>query len=61
MASKQDLSDEYVAEALKQDARDSSIKYSTLGLEALLPKRCVVLWRKTTSLLSLSKANYSCP
>ncbi len=33
------MSDEFVASVLKNDARDSSIRYSALGLQALLPKR----------------------
>ena len=38
-----DLSEEVLTELLKKDARESSIKYSALGLEALLPKRHVDL------------------
>lgn len=33
------MSEEYVADVLKKDAKDSSIKYSVMGLEAFLPKR----------------------
>ncbi|MCJ1366077.1 hypothetical protein MMC16_005202 [Acarospora aff. strigata] len=33
------MSDEYVAGLLKKDAKDSTIKYSALGLQALLPRR----------------------
>lgn len=40
MASSTDLNDDdYVASLLAKDARDSSLRYSTLGLQALLPKR----------------------
>ena len=39
MSLKESLSDDYVAGILKKDARDSSIKYSAFGLEAMLPKR----------------------
>ena len=33
------MSEEYVADLLKKDAKDSSVKYSAMGLEAFLPKR----------------------
>jgi hypothetical protein len=40
MTSSKELdSDEYIANLLAKDARDSSIKYSSMGLSALLPKR----------------------
>ena len=39
MSRKNDLSDEYVAEALKKDARASATQYSTMGIDAMLPKR----------------------
>lgn len=40
MTSKEDIhSDEYIAKLLAEDARKSSIKYSSEGLSALLPKR----------------------
>lgn len=40
MSSTNDIqSDEYVAKLLAEDARNSSIKYSSMGLSALLPKR----------------------
>jgi hypothetical protein len=32
-----DFSDDYVAEMLAKDAKDSSIKYSALGVSAFLP------------------------
>ncbi|KAI9733345.1 MAG: hypothetical protein M1834_003429 [Cirrosporium novae-zelandiae] len=35
------LDDDIVADMLKKDARDSSIRYSSLGLQAYLPKRPV--------------------
>lgn len=36
-----DLSDDdYVARLLAREARDSSLKYSSQGLEAYMPKRC---------------------
>jgi hypothetical protein len=40
---KEDFSDDYIAGLLAKDARDSSIKYSSLGLEAFLPNRFVPL------------------
>jgi hypothetical protein len=40
MASVNDIdSDDYVAKLLAEDAKNSSIKYSSMGLSALLPKR----------------------
>ena len=33
------MSDEFVAGLLKKDAQDSTMKYSALGLQALLPRR----------------------
>jgi hypothetical protein len=33
--------DDYVAQILANDARDSSLKYSTLGMEAYLPQRYI--------------------
>lgn len=36
------MSDEYVASLLKRNAKDSTIKYSALGLQDLLPKRYVL-------------------
>jgi hypothetical protein len=33
------LTDEYVAELLAADAKQSSIKYSAMGLEAFAPSR----------------------
>jgi hypothetical protein len=33
--------DEYVARLLAEDARKSSIRYASMGMSALLPKRCV--------------------
>lgn len=35
------MSDEYVAGLLKKDAKDSTTKYSALGLQVLLPRRYV--------------------
>ena len=34
------MSEDYVADLLKKDARESTTKYSAVGLDALLPKRC---------------------
>ena len=34
-----DDDDAALAELLKKDARESSIKYSAMGLEAFMPKR----------------------
>jgi len=39
MPSNDTLSDDYVASLLAKDAKDRTIKYSSLGLGALLPKR----------------------
>ena len=39
MPSKDELSEEALTEILKKEAKESSIKYSALGLEAFLPKR----------------------
>lgn len=40
MASKSSLEDDnYIAALLAKDARDSSIKYSAMGLQAFMPKR----------------------
>jgi len=33
------MSDDYVASLMSKDAKESTIKYSALGLQALLPKR----------------------
>ena len=38
-----DLSDDYVAEMLKSDAKTSSNRYLSMGLQAFLPRRCVSL------------------
>lgn len=32
-------SDDYVAQLLAKDARDSSLKYSALGMQAYMPRR----------------------
>lgn len=34
-----ELSDNYVAELLKKDAKASSARYASVGLQAYLPKR----------------------
>jgi hypothetical protein len=34
-----DVSDDYVALLLKEDAKSSSLRYNQVGLSALLPKR----------------------
>jgi hypothetical protein len=31
--------DEYIAQLLAKDARESSLKYSALGMQAFIPKR----------------------
>jgi hypothetical protein len=33
------MSEDYVTELLKRDAKESSKKYSLIGVEALMPKR----------------------
>lgn len=37
-----DFSDDYVAQLLAKDAKESSIKYSAVGLEAFLPSSKLV-------------------
>ncbi|MCJ1397616.1 hypothetical protein MMC11_000812 [Xylographa trunciseda] len=39
MPSEDHMSDEYVAKLMSKDAKESTIRYSALGLQALLPKR----------------------
>ncbi|KAI4237224.1 MAG: hypothetical protein LQ349_002020 [Xanthoria aureola] len=39
MPSSEALTDEYVAQLLAKDAKDRTIKYSSYGLQAILPKR----------------------
>ncbi|KAL8772003.1 MAG: hypothetical protein Q9209_002668 [Squamulea sp. 1 TL-2023] len=39
MPSSEALTDEYVAQLIAKDARDRTIKYSSYGLQAILPKR----------------------
>ncbi|MCJ1393474.1 hypothetical protein MMC18_006349 [Xylographa bjoerkii] len=39
MPSEDYMSDEYVAKLMSKDAKESTIRYSALGLQALLPKR----------------------
>ncbi|KAI9767370.1 MAG: hypothetical protein M1840_005780 [Geoglossum simile] len=41
MPTEDTLSDNYIAELLKKDAADRSLRYSAMGLQALLPRRCV--------------------
>ena len=43
--------DEYIGKLLAKDARESSIKYSALGLQALLPKRYAILLKAQVALL----------
>jgi hypothetical protein len=40
--------DDYVAQVLAKEARDSSMKYSTLGMEAYMPARYVSAVRKVS-------------
>ena len=40
MPAKDELSDDYVASLLAKDAKTSNGKYSTYGLQELLPRRC---------------------
>ena len=37
------MSDDFVANLVAKDAKESTIKYSALGLQALLPRRSIVL------------------
>jgi len=47
MASRKDLEDdEYVAKLLAEDAKAASKRYSAIGLQALLLKRCVIQGRQ---------------
>jgi hypothetical protein len=39
MTDAESLSDDYVASLLAKDAKESSIKYSALGMEAFLPSK----------------------
>lgn len=39
MPSEDYMSDDYVAKLMTKDAGESSLKYSAIGLQALLPKR----------------------
>lgn len=39
MPAEEHLSDDYVANLLAKDAKTSNAKYSTYGLQELLPKR----------------------
>lgn len=39
MPADESISDDVIADLLKKDARESSIKFSALGLQAFLPKR----------------------
>jgi len=39
MADSESLSDDYVASLLAKDAKESVIKYSAMGMEALLPSK----------------------
>ncbi|KAL9010253.1 MAG: hypothetical protein Q9180_009315, partial [Flavoplaca navasiana] len=39
MPSSEALTDDYVAQLLAKDAKDRTIKYSSFGLQAILPKR----------------------
>ncbi|MCJ1315953.1 hypothetical protein MMC15_001273 [Xylographa vitiligo] len=39
MPSEDYMSDEYVAKLMSKDAKDTTMKYSVLGIQALLPKR----------------------
>jgi hypothetical protein len=42
MANQEILTDDYVAELLAKDARESSIKYSSLGLKAFTQSKYVL-------------------
>jgi hypothetical protein len=37
-----ELTDDYIASLLKQDAKNSSLRYAQVGLGALLPKKYVI-------------------
>jgi hypothetical protein len=39
MPSEDFMSDDYVASLMTKDAKETTIKYSALGLQALIPKR----------------------
>lgn len=56
MPSNDTLSDDYVASLLAKDAKDRTIKYSSLGLGALLPKRSALATPR-----SESRPNYCRP
>lgn len=42
MSAEDALTDDYVASLLAKDAKESSIKYSAMGLQAFLPQRYVM-------------------
>ena len=44
MPAKDELSDDYVASLLAKDAKTSNGKYSTYGLQELLPRRLLTLF-----------------
>ena len=41
MPSEDYMSDEYVAKLMSKDAKDTTMRYSALGIQALLPKRSI--------------------
>ena len=43
MPAKDELSDDYVASLLAKDAKTSNVKYSTYGLQELLPRRLLTI------------------
>ena len=43
MPGKDELSDDYVASLLAKDAKTSNVKYSTYGLQELLPRRLLTM------------------
>ena len=43
MPAKDELSDDYVASLLAKDAKTSNVKYSTYGLQELLPRRLLTM------------------
>jgi len=52
MANEEILTDDYVADLLAKDAKESSIKYSALGLEAFTQQSKYIALYKTAIFLS---------
>jgi len=58
MTDAESLSDDYVASLLAKDAKESSIKYSALGMEAFLPSKYYLPRISVRFLLIIPKSAY---